>query len=148
MIQYADAQVRRSFCGSFSNVAAHLWPLYLLLFSTLYIKYQLQFSSLPISCFYWIWLLFFLWYLFYCTSILPLVEEVERGCQKKYLYIQTTWALCWFLCYSEHAWTVSFPFASKSIYLEEKKKNELISLFKAYVCLKWEDSSSDNNMDL
>jgi len=29
MIQYAGGQVRGSFCRTFSNVAAHLWPLHL-----------------------------------------------------------------------------------------------------------------------
>lgn len=42
MIQYADAQVRRSFWKSFSNVATHLCPLYLPIFPTLSIKYQLS----------------------------------------------------------------------------------------------------------
>lgn len=37
--------------------------------NTIY-KVSVDFTSLPIACLYWIWLLFFFWYLFYCTSIL------------------------------------------------------------------------------
>lgn len=148
MIQYVDEQVRRSFCRSFSNVAAHLWPLHILIFPTLSIKYQLQFSSLPIACLYWLSLLFclfFFWYFFYCTSILP--SSGARLSKKVPIKTNNTSTLLIPQLFRP-CLIFSFSFASESIYLKEKKKNKLILLFKAYVYLKWEEASSDNNVNL
>lgn len=145
MIQYADAQVRRSFCRTFSNVAAHLWPLHLSFFShylhTIYkISVAFKFNFNCLSLLDLTEFLIPILILLCLTSILPPSgERCQKSTNKCKQHKQTIWLLLLRVCLDCFLLICQWKHL-----LRRGKEKWFILPFKAYVYLKRGDSSNAN----